>query len=375
MLKPTLRLRLELACLLPGLIGCALVVVACGSSADTAGAAGFGSGAAGEGGAQGGTTSQGASGALGGGSGAGSAGTASANGGAGTSLGGLGGSGSGGFSAGSAGKGAAGESSGGSAGKAGAAGASSGGSTGGSAGSSGAGGSGTNSDYLETRTNDYGFVEIAASSKNQIVSLTTTLAVPIKPTENSGTLFLWPGLQPGGANYDPIDNGVLQPVLTWGPTCAPNAPKNGYASWWISAQYVNTFGSDAGYTGCLGGNGMNVQVGDELAMVMTLNGTVWHQAITDSVSQESVSYDIDMLGQAQNYAEFVIEMYTENPAADVVFTATTVTFADSEAAACQPTVRGIDDFFTNPKASPDGKQCTIDRIVLRAQGVPATTPN
>ncbi len=374
MLKPRLRPRLELAGLLSGLIACALLVVACGSSTDAAGAVGFSSGAAGDGTAQGGNgaaqgggTSQGAGGAPDGGFGAGTAGTASANGGAG----GLDRGGSAGFSASSAGKGAAGASSGGSAGKAGAAGASSGG----TAGSSGASGSGTNTDYLKTRSNDYGFVEIAASSKNQILSLTTTLAVPVKPTENSGTLFLWPGLQPGGANYDPIDNGVLQPVLTRGPTCAPNAPKNAYASWWISAQYVNTFGSDAGYTGCLGGNGMNVQVGDELAMVMTLNGTVWHQAITDSVSQESVSYDIDMLGQAQNYAEFVIEMYTENPAADVVFTATTVTFADSEAAACQPTVRGIDDFFTNPKASPDGKQCTIDRIVLRAQGVPATTPN
>jgi hypothetical protein len=52
-----------------------------------------------------------------------------------------------------------------------------------------------------------------------------------------------------------------------------------------------------------------------------------------------------------------------------------VTFADAEAAACQPTVRGINDFFTNPQASADGKQCTIDRIVLRAQGVAATTPN
>jgi hypothetical protein len=143
----------------------------------------------------------------------------------------------------------------------------------------------------------------------------------------------------------------------------------------VSAQYVNTFGSDPGYTGCLGGDGMNVQVGDALQMVMTLNGTSWHQTVTDTVSKQAVSYDIDMLGQAQNYAEFVIEIYTENPAADVVFTANTITFANAEPTACQPTTRGINDFFTNPKVSADGKVCTIDRLVLRAQGVAATSPN
>jgi hypothetical protein len=201
------------------------------------------------------------------------------------------------------------------------------------------------------------------------------LTVPTKPKANTGTLFLWPGLQPGGANYDPIDNGVLQPVLTWGPTCAPNAPKNSYSSWWISAQYVNTYGKDTGYTGCLGGDGMNVQVGDALQIVMTLNGTVWHQAVTDVSLKQSVSYDLDMLGQAQNYAEFVIEQYTQDPATDVIFTATTITLENAEATACQPTMRGTNDFFTDPVASADGKQCSIDRIVLRAQGVAATSPN
>jgi hypothetical protein len=228
---------------------------------------------------------------------------------------------------------------------------------------------------LKTPTHGYGFVDFAASSKNQVLSLSTTLTVPSKPIQNTGTLFLWPGLQPGGANYDPIDNGVLQPVLTWGPTCAPTSPNSSYASWWISGQYVNTYGSDPGYTGCLGGTGMNVQVGDALQIVMSLSGTVWHQVVTDPGSQKSVSYDLDMLGQAQNYAEFVIEQYTQNPATDVVFTATTLVFQNAEPAACQPTVRGTNDFFTNPKASADGKQCVIDRIVLRAEGVPATTSN
>ncbi|HEY5376434.1 MAG TPA: hypothetical protein VIK01_22295, partial [Polyangiaceae bacterium] len=253
---------------------------------------------------------------------------------------------------------------------AGGAGGASGAGVGGNAGSSGTGGSGggagrgggggaagstTNDDYLKTHRDGYGFVAIAVSSTNQILSLSTTLAVPAQPNQNTGTLFLWPGLQPGGANYEPIDNGVLQPVLTWGPTCAPNSPKDAYASWWVSAQYVNTFGKYAGYTGCTGGDGMNVQTGDALKMVMTLSGSVWHQTVTDTNAQHSVSYDVDMLGQAQNSAEFVIEMYTEPPVADVVFTATTVTFENPEPASCQPSTRGMNDFFTNPHASADGK--------------------
>ena len=115
---------------------------------------------------------------------------------------------------------------------------------------------------MSTPVNGYGDVEFDISTQTQIVGLHTTLTVPAKPPA-SGTLFLWPGLQPlpGGKNYDPIGNGVLQPVLTWGGTCAPTAP-NSYASWWISAQYVNTYGTDQGYTGCHGGQGMDVAVGD-----------------------------------------------------------------------------------------------------------------
>jgi hypothetical protein len=201
------------------------------------------------------------------------------------------------------------------------------------------------------------------------------LTVPVKPSTKTGTLFLWPGLQPGGANYQPIDNGVLQPVLTWGPTCAPNAPNSPYSSWWVSAQYVNTYGMYAGYTGCHGGDGMNVNVGDELLMVMKLSGTIWQQAVTDGASQKTVSYDLDMHGQAQNYAEFDIEIYSEDPASDVIFTNTEIVLEQSQPKFCQPTTRGIDDFFTNPRMSADGKTCTIDRIVLRAKGVPATSPN
>jgi hypothetical protein len=82
---------------------------------------------------------------------------------------------------------------------------------------------------------------MGVAGKDMRNGLHTTMTVPEKPPP-SGTLFLWPGLQPlpGGKNYNPIGNGVLQPVLMWSGTCAPTAPSS-YASWWISAQYVNTY--------------------------------------------------------------------------------------------------------------------------------------
>ncbi len=228
----------------------------------------------------------------------------------------------------------------------------------------------------KTPVSGYGSVQFMASTKTVVVKLETTLTVPPKPPA-SGTLFLWPGLEPlqQSKNYQPIGTGVLQPVLTWGGTCAPTAP-NTYDSWWISAQYVNTYGSDPGYTGCLGGQGIDVGVGDALHITMTLDGTTWKQVVVDQQSGQMATYDIDMLGQAQDWAIFTIEQPTSvKPVSDVVFTSTTLTFADADPAACQPSVRGSTDYFASPQTSVDGRQCCVSRIILRSQGVAATTPN
>jgi hypothetical protein len=227
-----------------------------------------------------------------------------------------------------------------------------------------------------TQTTGYGTLEFNISTQNHIVALKTKLAVPPKPVPVGGTLFLWPGLQPlpGGQDYYPIGNGVLQPVLTWGGTCAPGAP-NDYSSWWISGQYVNPTGP-AGHTGCMGGPGIDVAVGDLLDIAMTLNGTVWTQLVTDEQSGGSVKYDIDMAGQAQNWGLFRIEMPDGlAPVSDVVFTSTMLTFASSDEADCQPNVRGNTDYFSTPQSSSDGKSCCVSKIILRAQGVAATSPN
>jgi hypothetical protein len=228
----------------------------------------------------------------------------------------------------------------------------------------------------------FGWVELTTAAQNQLVGLDTTLVVPTKPPA-SGTLFLWPGIQPDGpGSMDlPINNGVLQPVLTWGPTCAPNAPSGSpYASWWISAQYVNTnlamtSPEFAMYGGCHGGPGMDAAVGDSLKISMTLSGENWTQTVTDAQSGQSVSYAIDMMNQVQDIGEFVIEGDSQEPVSDVIFMSTTLTFASSQPAACQPQFRGTNDYFSAPQASTDGLHCCIQKIILRAQGVAATSPD
>jgi hypothetical protein len=63
------------------------------------------------------------------------------------------------------------------------------------------------------------------------------------------------------------------------------------------------------------------------------------------------------------------------PVSDVIFTSTVLTFADPVPEACQPSQRGTDDYIAPPQSSPDGTKCCISRMVLRANGVPATSPN
>jgi hypothetical protein len=227
-----------------------------------------------------------------------------------------------------------------------------------------------------TSARGYGGVQFTVSTQTEITSLETTLTVPAKPPAG-GTLFLWPGLEPlqSSKNYNPIGTGVLQPVLTWGLTCAPNAPNN-YDSWWISAQYVNTLANSPGHTGCMGGQGMAVAVDDDLHIVMSLAGKVWSQVVTDQANGKSVSYDIDMAGQAQNWVIFSIEGPNgKKPVSDVVFKSTVITTAARDSKFCTPSVRGTTDFFSAPMASTDGTKCCVSKIILRAQGVAATGPN
>jgi hypothetical protein len=222
----------------------------------------------------------------------------------------------------------------------------------------------------------YGRVDIYMPSGNPFTRLRTKMVVP-KPPKTNDVLFLWPGLEPGsgGKNYNPIGFGVMQPVLTWGPSCAPNHLGDKYDSWWISAQYVNIPGGYPGHTGCLGGDSMKVAVGDILNIDMNLAGTVWTQTVTCESTGKSVDFSIDMLGQDQNMALFIIEDTYVSPSEELVFTSSILTFTSAAPSACAITWHGTNDYVATPRPLRNGLECCIPRMVLRAKGVAATASN
>jgi hypothetical protein len=200
------------------------------------------------------------------------------------------------------------------------------------------------------------------------------MLVPEEPPP-SGTVFLWPGIQPlpSSANYTPIRNGVLQPVLTWGPSCVPGA-LSGHDTWWISPVYVNISSTDYDYRGCLGGPVISTEPDALLDIDMWLDGTDWIQTVEDLSSSDTTEFTLDLKGQGQARVLFVIELPgAAKPTEDLVFTNTIFSMEMSDPSACDILWRGATDYASEARVSADGKHCCIDRIVLRAEGVPAST--
>jgi hypothetical protein len=222
-----------------------------------------------------------------------------------------------------------------------------------------------------------GSVDFKVKAGNRFVRLQTTLEVPPRPKGNS-TLFMWPGLEPlqgVSMNYEPIGRGVLQPVLTWGTSCAPGG-RTTANNYWISGMYVNVSSTEPGYNGCYGGDVMDVQFGEKLYIDMRLKEgtTIWNQSVTDLSNNKTVDFDFDLKGQDQNWALFEIEVSSSTlPSSDVIFTDSVLTLATSEPEACTPDAFGPNDYYSAPLASMDGTKCCLERIVLREMGVPATT--
>jgi len=224
---------------------------------------------------------------------------------------------------------------------------------------------GESSEGTRTRVAGAATVELDVSPANEILALETTLRVPRRPSP-LGTFFVWPGLQPlsGGRAYEPVGNGVLQTVLTWGATCAPGAPSDPYARWWISAEYVNVDGAVDSLAGCSGGEGALVDEDDTLHIVMKREGARFTERVVDEQSGSVAEYAVDLRGQAQSRALFAIERRDTAASMSAVFTGTRITFANPEPAGCQPAARGSGDSFSVPYASKDGTTCCIDRITL-----------
>mgnify|MGYP003444700355 FL=1 len=215
---------------------------------------------------------------------------------------------------------------------------------------------------------EYGAVKYLSDRSNPILSLKTTLLVP-KPPSSKQTLFIWPGLQCRGAS-DPgrVGNGILQPVLTWGPSCAPKAPRDGYAGWWMAAMYVNVSSNAAGPTGCAGGDYMDTQVGDQLFIDMSLKADKWTQTITNMRTMKAVDLTSDLKGQVQNWATWAVEVPSGEsikPVEDTLFTQNVLTFS-APVTTCQPSQAGGSDYWSAPILSPDGLHCCFEKIILRA---------
>jgi len=224
----------------------------------------------------------------------------------------------------------------------------------------------------QTAVNGYGTVEIgfagnsntATANNSDIVALSTTVQVPHKP-RNTGTVFMWPGLQPFGANFKPIDNGVLQPVLSWGTSCAPGNQPKAYSTWWISAQYVNKYTQAAHFKDCHGGPIMDVSPGDHLTIKMDLSGTIWRQTVSDTESGKVVGFDKDLQGQSQNYAYFKIEPYQARSIPVVTFSNTTIAFSRPDSGNCDLRMKGAEDIVSIPLSVNGGRQCAIGEITLK----------
>jgi hypothetical protein len=220
-----------------------------------------------------------------------------------------------------------------------------------------------------------GNVLVFAAAGNEIISLTTTIIVPDPPVRSpnhDGTVFLWPGLQPHPdyANYLPIGNGVLQPVLSWGPSCAPGEKLGG---WWISAQYVNTQGDYMGYQGCFGGPILGVNPKDKLLIMMSLEHSIWTQTIRNLSTNESTGFRANLVGQAQAYARFQIEPHDGALSPDVTFLQTSIGFAHPDPENCDLGEQGPDDVVSAPVLADNNQSCSIATIILKAPGVtPAT---
>ena len=218
----------------------------------------------------------------------------------------------------------------------------------------------------QSSASDNGNVGISAAAGNEIVGLFTKLVVPPKPPR-VGTLYLWPGLQPRrGADYYPIDNGVLQPVLTWGPSpCAAGKQPEEFSTWWISGQYVNSFGNYTGYEGCHSGPVMAVNPKDQLLIGMSLFQSIWTQTVLVLGTTKYTDFHFGLGTQAQGFAWFSIEPYDGAISSDVEFLQTTIGFARPDPTNCKLEARGPDDEITAPISIGDGRSCYIEKITLK----------
>ena len=224
------------------------------------------------------------------------------------------------------------------------------------------------------RMSSSGLIEYDVSGSNALVAMRTTLAVPAEPPP-SGQIFVWAGIQPkqSGANLQPIGNGALMSLLAWGVSCPMDAPAS-YTSWWIAPLYSNISTSDPAYSGCHAGKVLLGEPTQFFDVGIHREDTGWASTVVRRDTMEASDFSIDLKEQEQGRAIFALDLRTSNrPTEDLVFTHTVLSMEQPDPDACQPILRGANDFASRARVSADGKHCCIDRIVLRAPRAEPTT--
>ncbi|KAI8613176.1 hypothetical protein BC830DRAFT_498517 [Chytriomyces sp. MP71] len=157
------------------------------------------------------------------------------------------------------------------------------------------------------------FFWMLKDANNSFNSFSANMVVPQNPT-NPGSYFIWIGLQStrNSTNYQPTGNGVLQPVLTFGHSCAPHteqiASPNG--TWHVSGLYVN-LGLDNARSekvGCFGGDVMDVAPGDTLDKACSVQSGGQYVKDGPGAHGCTVIFTYDMSGQAQTFAIMEVEL-------------------------------------------------------------------
>ncbi|KAJ3250386.1 hypothetical protein HDU77_006720 [Chytriomyces hyalinus] len=234
---------------------------------------------------------------------------------------------------------------------------------------------------------------------NSFSAFKATMVVPQQPVK-PGSYFIWLGLEStsSSANYKPVGNGVLQPVLTFGHSCAPNTDQiaNPNGTWYVSGLYVN-LGQDNNFPeafGCKGGNVMDVMPGDHLVSSITRmpGSSIWVQTITNKgkacqpqsggvpLSKNgkdcSVQFSYDMMNQAQTFAILEVELL-HNATVDfnvefrdiLLSTDTRDSSVDSGAFCSSAAVLGTVEKCSDIKLREDGLLCKVHSCVFQASRV------
>ncbi|KAJ3240343.1 hypothetical protein HDU81_004011 [Chytriomyces hyalinus] len=240
------------------------------------------------------------------------------------------------------------------------------------------------------------FFWVLEDANNSFNAFEATMVVPQQPVK-PGSYFIWLGLEStsSSTNYKPVGNGVLQPVLTFGHSCAPNKDQiaNPNGTWYVSGLYVN-LGQDNNFPdafGCKGGNIMDVMPGDHLvSSIARMSGSsTWVQTITNKgkacQSQSggvplskngkdcSVQFSYDIKNQAQTFAILEVELL-HNATVDfnVEFRDIQLSVdvrdssADSGAFCSDAAVLGTVEKCTDIKLSDDGLLCKVHSCVFQA---------